>query len=120
MKVSKKLYKIIVIALLIIVFSSCICYADEGLPNIDDEYRPEIEGTKVVNITESILGILIAIGGIAIVIFIALTGFGMILGSADEKAEAQGKFIGYLIAAVVLTSGATIARMIMAVAGDFA
>lgn len=119
MKINKILYKIIITTFLIIMCTSCICMATgNGLPNLNDEgYKPvaNLDGTPKT-IVSKILGALQAIGGILIVISIALIGFNTIMASANDKAVAQEKYIGLLVAALVITFGSTLARAIASVA----
>lgn len=117
MKINKTLCKIIISLMVILICCSTICYAT-GLPNLGDpNYRPtvQLEGTPKT-IIATILGVLQAIGGILIVISIALIGFNTIMGSASEKAIAKEKFVGLFIAAVVILGGSTLAKMIASVA----
>ena len=90
-----------------------------GLPSLNDVSRPTAQGGTIIDVTNIILNATIVIGVILITVFIAITGFGMILGSAEEKAVTKEKFTGYLIAAFVLTGGAAIARIIISVAESF-
>lgn len=136
MKIIKILYQIILITILIVMCSSCICFAakkenlpplpedatvtgDEsiGLPDLNNGYKPTTDlGGTGEEIVGKILGVAIAIGGIAGVISIALIGFNTILGSASEKAANQEKYIGVLVGAILITSGSIIARIIMSFA----
>ena len=90
--------------------------AELMLPSIGDEYKPTASDGKAIDIVEKILGVLTVVGIIAIVIAIAVMGFGMILGSASEKAFKQEQLVGLLIAAGLITTGSVIARMIISVA----
>ena len=90
-----------------------------GLPSLDGVSKPTAQGGTIVEATNTILGAIIAIGAILITVFIAITSFEMILGSAEEKAVTKEKFTGYLIAAFVLTGGAAIAKIIISVAENF-
>lgn len=90
-----------------------------GLPSLDSVSKPTAQGGTIIDVTNIILNATIVIGVILITVFIAITGFGMILGSAEEKAVTKEKFTGYLIAAFVLTGGAAIARIIISVAESF-
>ena len=110
MKINKQLLRVILIAILIIVCNSCICQA---IPVDTGSFRPEIQDGKLIDSAEIILGAIVAVGGVLITVFIAITGFGMILGSAEEKAVAKEKLIGYIIAAVVLFGGATIVNFLI-------
>lgn len=90
-----------------------------GLPSLNAVSRPTAQGGTIIDVTNIILNATMVIGVILITVFIAITGFGMILGSAEEKAVTKEKFTGYLIAAFVLTGGAAIAKIIISVAESF-
>lgn len=143
MKIMKILYQIILITILIVMCSSCVCFAETdrrfheafldddgggtqpgsvtgdestGLPDINSNYKPRVDFGSTgtsKSIIEKILGVLVALGGIVGVISIALIGFNTILGSASEKAANQEKYIGVLIGAALITSGSIIAQMIV-------
>lgn len=115
----KILFKTTLLLISIFILCSCKCSAANGLPDLSGYSAPTVQDGVIITITNTLLGVLIAIGTILITIFIALTGFGMILGSVEEKAVAKEKFSGYLIAAVVLTGGATIAKIIISIAENF-
>ena len=85
------------------------------------DYKP---GTPTLGTTTSqkvgiILSALQAVGAIGIVVAIALIGFDMILGSASEKAISKEKMIGILMAAIMITGGTTIAKVIVNIANGF-
>lgn len=87
--------------------------SSDGIPNTG-MYQPTIDTNPISRgKLEKILAILQVIGVIAIVIAIALVGFKTILGSASEKAMEKEKYMGILIAAIMITSGITIARFII-------
>lgn len=144
MKINKVLYKIILLTIILSIFNFYVCYAaydkdgggagdydgggtlpvpsggsPVGLPDLSIFTPPVAQGGTIIDVTNKILGAIIAIGVILITVFIALTGFGIILGSAEEKAVAKEKFGGYIIAVVVLTCGAAIAKLIISVAETF-
>lgn len=119
MRINKKVIRTILIATLIIVCNSCICNAASGKLPMLDSYQPNAQGGTMITAVNMILGIIIAVGVVLIVIFIALTGFGMILGSAEEKAVKKEKIGGYLVAVFILTGGAIIAKILIAIAETF-
>ncbi len=81
-----------------------------------DDYKPEINSSDRFNsIVGSILGILQVLGIILMVIGIAIIGLKTILGSADEKAEYQGKTIGILVGAAIIFGISTITKFIISV-----
>ncbi len=81
-----------------------------------DDYKPEINSSDRFNsIVGFILGILQVLGVILMVIGIAIIGLKTILGSADEKAEYQGKAIGILVGAAIIFGISTITKFIISV-----
>lgn len=87
--------------------------SSDGIPNTG-MYEPTIDTNPIAKgMLQKILAILQVIGVIATVIAIALAGFKTILGSASEKAMEKEKYMGILIAAIMITSGITIARFII-------
>ena len=137
MKTIKILYKIIIVTLLIMTYTSCVCCAtdvedsqvggngtssgiesttssDIGLPNLEGNYRPTVQmGQSSINIVSTILSILTAVGIVIAVVGIALIGFNSILGSASEKAAGQEKYVGIVIASLLITGGSIIAKFII-------
>ena len=120
MKVMKLLYKIMLVIVAIIICSSSICYATDnegiisntGLPDLNnDSYKPTAQiGDSTVTMVSTILSVLTGLGIVAVIIGIALIGFNTILGSASEKAVNQEKYVGILIAALLITGGSVIAK----------
>lgn len=79
-------------------------------------YKPEIiNNTRANSIISKVFGVLQIVGGIAIVISIALLGLNNILGSAGEKAQGQGRSIGILIGAIMIFGVSTVAKFILSV-----
>ena len=69
------------------------------------QYKPEPQqNTKMNSIVGTILGALQIIGAFAIVLGIAVVGFQILLGSANDKADGKGKAIGFIIGAIMLFS----------------
>ena len=110
--------KIIKIIILTIIFLLTINNNFIYGTNINlEDYKPTIQsGTKVVSIVSSLLSVLTVLGVVCVVIVIALIGFNEILGSAEQKAEAQGKLVGIIIAVLMITSGSVLARFIISFA----
>ena len=78
------------------------------------QYKPEPQqNTKMNSIVGNILGTLQVIGAFAIVLGIALVGFQILLGSANDKADGKGKAIGFIIGAIMLFSITTIAKLVI-------
>ena len=78
------------------------------------QYKPEPQqNTKMNSIVGTILGTLQVIGAFTIVLGIALVGFQILLGSANDKADGKGKAIGFIIGAIMLFSITTIAKLVI-------
>lgn len=88
---------------------------NSGIINTDN-YKPEItNNTRANSIISKVFGVLQIVGGIVIVISIALLGLNNILGSAGEKAQGQGRSIGILIGAIMIFGVSTVAKFILSV-----
>ena len=88
-----------------------------GLPSLDG-LEPVVNlGTDTETILETILGALIIIGAICMVISIALIGFNVMLGSANQKAAGQEKCVGLFVAAALICGTSSIAKLFISIAG---
>ena len=89
-----------------------------GLPSLDI-FQPTLtpgEAGGIMQIIGTILVVLRTLGAIITVVSIAIIGFCTILGSASEKAEYQQKLTGVIIAGIFLVASTSIAKLIMDVA----
>ena len=121
----KKVLAKIILAFVIFLITMNIQYqsnaytysSDSGIYMADltiDPYKPEPQqNTKMNSIVGTILGALQIIGGFAIVLGIAVVGFQILLGSANDKADGKGKAIGFIIGAIMLFSITTIAKLVI-------
>lgn len=113
MKITKIVYKILLIVLLSVICSSCVCYASADL-NDPSIFKPTVSmGTSTANIVSKILGVLTMLGVAATFIGIALIGFNTLMGSASEKAVNQEKYVGIVIAALLIAGVSSIAKVII-------
>ena len=123
----KKVLAKIILAFVIFLITMNIQYqsnaytysSDSGIYMADltidpSQYKPEPQqNTKMNSIVGTILGALQIIGGFAIVLGIAVVGFQILLGSANDKADGKGKAIGFIIGAIMLFSITTIAKLVI-------
>jgi type IV secretory pathway VirB2 component (pilin) len=123
----KKVLAKIILAFVIFLITMNIQYqsnaytysSDSGIYMADltidpSQYKPEPQqNTKMNSIVGTILGALQIIGAFAIVLGIAVVGFQILLGSANDKADGKGKAIGFIIGAIMLFSITTIAKLII-------
>ena len=110
----KKVLAKIILAFVIFLITMNIQYqsnaytysSDSGIYMADStidpsQYKPEPQqNTKMNSIVGTILGI-------------AVVGFQILLGSANDKADGKGKAIGFIIGAIMLFSITTIAKLII-------
>lgn len=90
-----------------------IASTSDGIPD-PGNYKPTIDTNPVSKeMVGKILSILQVIGVIGTVIAIAIIGLKTIFGSAGEKALEKEKYVGILIAVIMITSGITIAKFII-------
>ena len=123
----KKVLAKIILAFVIFLITMNVQYqsnaytysSDSGIYMADltidpSQYKPEPQqNTKMNSIVGTILGALQIIGAFAIVLGIAVVGFQILLGSANDKADGKGKAIGFIIGAIMLFSITTIAKLII-------
>ena len=134
MKISKIIYKILLVTLLIITVASSayqVQATDEtaggsgsagagtGLPDLSI-FRPTGGGSnQILSKIGGILSVLRLLGVVMTVVSIAIIGFGTILGSASEKADYQQKLTGVIFAGIFLIASTSIAKLIISVAVQF-
>lgn len=118
----KILSKILLVIFICIMCGSYNVYGDDsvsgdtskGLPEINTNLVPSADVSgDAKTFVEVALGALQVVGIVAVVVGIGLIGFNTILGSASEKAVAQEKYVGIVIAAIIITAGSTIAQFLI-------
>lgn len=114
----------VMITLFVMIFNNNV-YASSGsstgLPALDDGYRPTVSITgdgssRFEKIIIKLLNFLTVLGICVIVVATAVVGFDSMLGSANQKAIAKEKYIGLIIAALILVVGSVLARVVINVA----
>mgnify|MGYP006986358290 FL=1 len=113
----KKKVKIFSIIMLIIItlssFIGTFTYAQEVIdPN---KYNPGNTGTapaEMTNVINAIITVIQTIGIILSVIVIGILGVKYMTGSVEERADYKKSLIPYLIGTVLLTTVATVVRII--------
>lgn len=117
--IKNKIIKMILMLMLMLIMICVnnVVYAEEELKY--DEYKPVVtleKNSETENKIALILNILTVIGVVGVVVGIAMIGFNTILGSASEKAMAQEKYVGVLIAALLIVAGSAIAKVVIKIA----
>jgi len=93
-------------------------FKEDGGSTLIGSLKPQVSLTKEGNaytMISTILGVLQVLSVCAVVVSIALIGFNTMLGSANEKALNQEKFVGILVAAALIFGGSYIAQLIISV-----
>lgn len=103
-------------------YEKVIDIADSSSVKIDgetihmDRFKPAqiTDGTAqtMVDLVNSVLGIITAVGIILSVVLIAIIGFNYVIGSANEKAINKEQMLYFLVGAVLLTTGTQIVKLI--------
>lgn len=116
MKIIKILFIIMILLVTIIIFNTNISYADvSGLPDLS-QYKPELNvGDNSITLIAKLLDVMTTIGVIITIVAVALIGFNMITGSAEEKAVSKEKFVGILIAGIIISSSTLIVQAIISI-----
>ncbi len=102
--------KILIVAILIILFFITICQPHTfatGTINTND-YRPELPGTEgtqyVIDRANVLIGVIKTAGIVVAVIMMIILGFKYMTGSVSEKAEYKKTMIPYLVGIILVVS----------------
>ena len=120
MKKINILIKILIVMcmLMFIINNISLCSSDKIIN--PDEYKPEdlTGGDKMLNIGNTIIGIVQMIGsGVSIIVLIVI-GIQYLLGSIEERAEYKEKMMPYIIGAIMLFGITNILVFISNIASD--
>lgn len=103
MKFSKLLIAILLIIIFLMIFANSIFAAD-----MNQIYNGKND-KRVSNLASNALGVVQVVGYSAAVIMLAYIGIKYILSTPDGKADMKKQLIMYVIGAIILFGGATIA-----------
>lgn len=110
LKLDKKLYKILAISLMIVMFASVM------LPVFAEVRDPTtIDGTNVTSfdsILKTVLGTVQVVGSFAAVIVLIVVGIRYMTGSVEEKAEYKKTMIPYIVGALLVFAASNIVAII--------
>lgn len=105
-----KILTTIATILLIISMGTSIVY---GLTPTDLEANPDATGTtEVQEFGQNIMGVINVAGVVIAVIIVMILGIKYMMGSAEEKADYKKTMIPYLVGAILIFAGPTIANVI--------
>lgn len=110
MKKTFKIFTLVLLAILLITFTTNVFAADVSF----DSLKPNYEGdsTKLVNKANNVMGLIRNVAIIASVIILMILGVKYMLGSVEEKAEYKKAFMPLIIGIILVVSATTIASFI--------
>lgn len=117
MKKSVKIISALLVAIMLVVAVSPICFATQLKP---DSIKPDYSGidTKGIQSTASkIMGLIRNIAVIAGVLIIGILGLKYMIGSTEERVEYKKSFMPLIIGIVVVMGATQIATMIFSTFG---
>ena len=110
MKKTMKILTVLLIAILMITFTTNVFAADISF----DQLKPNYEGNSstLVSKANNIMGLIRNVAIIASVIILMILGVKYMLGSVEEKADYKKSFMPLIIGIILVVSATTIASFI--------
>lgn len=118
MKKSVKIISALLLAVMLTVSISPICFASQiGPGDISPNYQG-IDTSGIKNTASKIMGFIRNVAVIAGVLIIAILGLKYMLGSTEERADYKKSFMPLIIGIVVVMGATQIATMIFSTFGN--
>lgn len=118
MKKSVKIISTLLLAVMLVMTISPICFATQLKPgDINADYRG-IDTSGIQSTASKIMGFIRNVAVIAGVIIIAILGLKYMLGSTEERADYKKSFMPLIIGIVVVMGATQIATMIFSTFGN--
>lgn len=93
---------------------------DSDLGDLNDYGKTATsDSQRLIDMTESVLGIIQVVGTVLSVVIIMIMGVKYMLGSIEEKAEYKKDFVPYIFGAIFLFTGSWIPQIIYKLAQNF-
>lgn len=110
----KKAYKVlsVLMVVLMIVFAATNVFAVIDPNAIEAAGNTNADGT-ILNIGNTILGIVTNVGMILAIVLIAILGVKYMMGSTEEKAEYKKSLMPYLVGAILVFGASAIGRAVI-------
>lgn len=110
MKKTMKILTVLLIAILMITFTTNVFAADVSFDGLKADYKGDT--SKMVSTANNVMGLIRNIAIIASVIIIMVLGVKYMLGSVEEKAEYKKSFMPLIIGIILVVAATTIAAFI--------
>lgn len=123
LKLDKNLYKILAIAMLIVMFATAmlpVFSADQGtIAPKDVVSHSNTNGVGGLNdVLGTILGAIQLVGSFVAVIVLVIVGVRYMTGSVEEKAEYKKTMIPYIVGALLVFAASNVAKIIYDISGN--
>ena len=116
----KKVLSVLMVVLMIVCMSTNVLAV--SIDTIESNANKALDG-KAANAFNTLGGTIIqyvtAAAMVIAVVMVAILGVKYMMGSVEEKAEYKKSFVPLLVGAVLVFGAATIARIIVGLAGNF-
>lgn len=115
MKKTVKILTVLLIAILMITFTTDVFADDVSFGDLQPNYQGDNSG--LVSKANNIMGLIRNIAIIASVIILMVLGVKYMLGSVEEKAEYKKSFIPLIVGIILVVAATSIASFIFSMAG---
>ena len=106
-KISKIIYSVVVIAMIMSIFSTAFAAVQPKDVTISTSGTNEI-----THIGGQVIGFIQTVGSIVAVAILVVLGIKYMMGSAEEKAEYKKTMLPYVIGAILIFAASNVAQMI--------
>ena len=114
-KKTMKILAFVVTLFMVIAMMSSVVNAASGVNLTPNQITANIDSnsqTQIKSVGEKIVGIIQVIGIVIAVVVIMVVGIKYMMGSVEEKAEYKKTMMPYIIGAVLIFAGSTLANVV--------
>ena len=114
-KKTMKILAFVVTLFMVIAMMSSVVNAASGVNLTPNQITANIDSnsqTQITSVGGKIVGIIQVIGIVIAVVVIMVVGIKYMMGSAEEKAEYKKTMMPYIIGAVLIFAGSTLANVV--------
>lgn len=114
-KKTMKILAFVVTLFMVIAMMSSVVNAASGVNLTPNQITANIDSnsqTKITSVGGKIVGIIQVIGIVIAVVVIMVVGIKYMMGSVEEKAEYKKTMMPYIIGAVLIFAGSTLANVV--------
>ena len=119
MKKLTKVLSVVMITIMMVSYFSTAVLAIATDPNTFDGKSNTIDSSQINGFMNSVINIVSMVGSAVAIIALIILGIKYMMGSAEEKAEYKKSFVPLLVGAILVFGAATVAKIIVGLAGSF-